>query len=269
MNNLNFDSEVIKSIFSSIGLANDQGIYYQQRLNKHRQIFDFLIHIEKAINKLSKKRTLLIIDCASGRSYLSFLANYYLTIQLNREVEFICIDNNHHVIEQSQIAAENLGFSNMHFICEDIFDAKLQRNPDLIYSLHACNTATDMTIAKGIVERAKYIITVSCCQHYVRSQMKKHPLTSMTKFSVYRERIADMLSDTMRSLVLDMAGYKTSLFDYVPVSETPKNVMIRAIRGASSKKRSQLAKLEYQKLKETFHVEPKLIEYINQKGLYL
>ena len=123
-----------------------------------------------------------------------------------------------------------------------------------------------MTIAKGILEQAKYIITVSCCQHFVRSQMKKHPLASITKYTVYKERLADMLADTMRSLVLEISGYKTSLFDYVPVSETPKNVMIRANKGACSKKRSQQAKFEYQKLKETFHVEPKLIEYIIQKG---
>ncbi len=265
MNKIDINAEEIKSIFTSIGLSNKNGIHYKQRLNKHRQIFDYLIHIEKAVKRLSTKRTLTIVDCASGKSYLSFITNYYLINVLNRKVEFICIDYNHHVIQQSKQAAESLGFDNMNFICDDIFNVELNQRPDIIYSLHACNTATDMTIAKGIIEQARYIMTVSCCQHFVRSKMKNHPLTSITKFDVYKERIADMLSDTMRSLILEISGYQTTLFDFVPVSETPKNVMIRAMKGSLNERKSQQAYIEYKKLRETFNVEPKLMEFLNIK----
>ncbi|WP_432409377.1 class I SAM-dependent methyltransferase [Wukongibacter sp. M2B1] len=263
MNRIDINSEEIKSIFASIGLSNKEGINYKQRLKKHRQITDFLVHIEKAVKKLSQKRTLVLLDCASGKSYLSFIANYYLTNVLERKVEFICIDYNNHVMEQSEIAAKNLGFNNMSFICDDIFNVRLTQCPDIVYSLHACNMATDMTIAKGIAEQAKYIMTVSCCQHFIRSNMKKHPLRSITKFGVYKERIADMLSDTMRSLILEIEGYEIDLFDYVPASETPKNVMIRAKKGSCHEKRSQQAQNEYKKLKEMFNVEPKLIKYLS------
>lgn len=263
MNKIDINSDEIKSIFTSIGLSSKEGINYRERLKKHRQITDFLVHIEKAVKKLSQKRTLVLIDCASGKSYLSFIANYYLTNILKRKVEFICIDYNNHVVEQSEIAARSLGFNNMNFICDDIFNVELTQRPDIVYSLHACNMATDMTIAKGIIEQARYIMTVSCCQHFVRGNMKKHPLTSITKFGVYKERIADMLSDTMRSLILEMEGYEITLFDYVPASETPKNVMIRAKKGSYHEGKSQQAQKEYEKLKEMFNVEPKLIEYLS------
>ena len=187
MNLIDINSEELKSIFAAIGLSNKEGIEYRQRMNKHRQVFDYLIHIEKAVNSLSKKRTLSIVDCACGRSYLSFITNHYLLSVLNEKVEFTCIDYNNHVIEQSKNAAESLGFDNMNFICDDIFNVKLNKKPDIIYSLHACNTATDMTIAKGISEQAKYIMTVSCCQHFVRSHMKKHPLTAITRYGVNKQ----------------------------------------------------------------------------------
>ena len=80
---------------------------------------------------------------------------------------------------------------------------------------------------------------------------------------MYKERIVDMVSDTMRSLILEEAGYQTDLFEYVPASETPKNIMIRALKGSYNQKRSQQARNEYNKLKEIFNVEPKLNEYLN------
>jgi len=263
MNLVYIDPEELKEVFTVIGLSNKDGIQYWQRMNKHRQVFDFLIHIEKAINRLSTKRTLTIVDCACGRSYLSFITNFYLLNVLNRRVEFVCIDYNSHVIEQSKNAAESLGFDNMDFICDDIFNVKLNKKADMVYSLHACNSATDMAIAKGISEQAKYIMTVSCCQHFVRSHLKKHPLASITKYGAYKERITDMVADTMRSLILEEAGYQIDLFEYVPASETPKNIMIRAVKGSQNEKRSRQARNEYNELKGIFNVEPRLLEYLD------
>ena len=101
-----------------------------------------------------------------------------------RDVQFILVDNNRHVVEQSRRAAAELGYENMTFLCDDILCAQLTRRPDVVYSLHACDAATDMTIARGIAARANYIITVSCCQHHVRACMKRHPWTPITRYAV-------------------------------------------------------------------------------------
>lgn len=253
-------------IFTDIGLCNAQGSEYWERRGKHRQIEAFAAHIQKAVSRLSKKRTLTLVDCACGRSYLSFYANHCLRGEGRTRTQFVCIDRDRHVIARSEEVAQSLGFDNMRFVCADIADMKI-KGPDIVYSLHACNTATDLTIAKGIQAQAQYILTVSCCQHFIRENLRDHPLTAMTKHIVYKERIADMVSDTMRSLILQAMGYKTELFAYVSARETPKNVMLRAVKVPFNLRRAQQAVREYEKLKELFDVEPKAMEYLKGGNL--
>ncbi len=265
MKNINLEASELENIFSSIGLSNKNGENYKERLKKHKQIYDYLLHLNKAVNRLSRKREIILVDCACGKSYLSFVANYYFTNIEKRKVKFVCIDYNEHVIVASKAAAEELEFNNMEFICDDIFNVDFHVNPDVVYSLHACDTATDMTIAKGILEDAKYIMTVSCCQHTVRNQIKKHPLTSITKHGVYKERLADMVADSMRTLLLESKGYIVKVFDYVASSETPKNVMVRAVKGGTlSNKKYEKSIEDYRKLQNIFNVKPKLEDYIEE-----
>lgn len=265
MKNINLEADELKYIFSAIGLANPNGESYKERLKKHKQIYDYLLHLNKAVEKLSQKRELILVDCACGKSYLSFVANYYFKNIKKRNVKFVCIDYNDHVIAASKAASKELEFSNMEFICNDIFNVDFHIKPDIVYSLHACDIATDMTIAKGILEEAKYIMTVSCCQHTVRNNMNNHMLGSITKHGVYKERLADMIADSMRGLLLESVGYKVNVFDYVASSETPKNVMVRAIKvGSSSNKNFERAIADYKKLQNIFNVQPKLGDYIRK-----
>lgn len=264
MKNINFETNELKYIFSAIGLSNENGANYKQRFKKHEQVYDYLLHLNKAVERLSRKREIILVDCACGKSYLSFVANYYFRNISKRKVKFICIDYNEHVVTASKAAAEELGFDNMDFLCEDIFKVNFQVKPDVIYSLHACDTATDMTIAKGILEDAKYIMTVSCCQHTVRHQMKKHPLTSITKHGVYKEKLVDMVADSMRTLLLESKGYKVNVFEYVASSKTPKNVMVRAVKGGGLSGKNYENSIEsYNKLRNMFNVQPKLGDYID------
>lgn len=265
MMNRTIDIQEMKDVFSVIGLANDQGQYYQQRLRKHQQVFEFIKHLNKAADKLSKKRPLTLVDCACGRSYLSFIANYYFTYVKERQIHFICIDYNEHVIQASEAAAETLGFDNMTFINDDIFKVRFQEKPDIVYSLHACDTATDMTVAKGILEQAQYIMTVSCCQHNMRNHMKKHPLGAISRHGVYKERLADMVADSMRALILESRGYGVKVFDYVASKETPKNVMVRAMRtGQNDAHKKQTCLNQYDQLKAMFQTEVALTAMLKQ-----
>ncbi|KAJ53541.1 hypothetical protein BD780_001455 [Clostridium tetanomorphum] len=267
MKTINLETNELKYIFSAVGLSNINGENYKERLKKHKQIIDYLIHLNKAIDRLSRKREIVLVDCGCGKSYLSFIANYYLTTIEKRKVKFICIDYNEHVIAASKEAAKKLKINNMEFICSNIFNVEfLTIKPDIVYSLHACDTATDMTIAKGILEDAKYIMTVSCCQHTVLNQIKKHPLTAITRHGVYKERLVDMVADSMRALLLESKGYKVKLFDYVASSETPKNIMLRAEKiGTLNNKHAEKFIEDYKKLQSMFNVQPKLYNYI--KGI--
>lgn len=260
----NVDAIELNEIFKIIGLANSSGETYHMRAHKHKQIFEYIKHIKKAIKRLSTKRELVLLDCACGKSYLSFLANYYLTRVENYRVRFIGIDINPHVINASREAAAKLGYNNMTFIQSDMMTAKLDTKPDIVYSLHACDTATDMTIAKGLLEGAQYILSVSCCQHSIRYGMKKHPLSAITKHGVYKERLADMLSDSMRTLLLESRGYKTKVFEFIDSAETPKNVMVRAVNtGPVAEAKYEMLMKQYRQLADIFHTEPKVLNYLN------
>lgn len=266
MNQIKLDIKDLEHIYKVIGMNNPKGEPYMEKIKKHEQITAFLLHLEKSIDKLSTKRTLLLVDCACGKSYLSFIANYYFTVIQNRNIKFVGIDYNEHVIKASKKAAKELGYDNMEFICNDIFKVEFNESPDIVYSLHACDTATDMTIAKGVLEGAKYIVAVSCCQHTIRNKIKKHKLSAITRHGIYKERLSDMIADSMRSLILESHGYKVKLFDYVASRETPKNIMVRAARIGTINETKKYEALEaYDDLSKLFNAEPMLKEYIAEK----
>ena len=264
MFNLNIESKEIKEIFIEIGLTNKQGVEYKQRITKQRQVFDYLNQLNSIIRPLSNKRQITLVDCACGKNYLSFLADYYFSEVQKKNIRFICIDHNEKLIKDSARIAKNLGFNNMDFRCSSIIDAKLSVRPTVVYSLHACDTATDMTIAKGILENAGHILSVSCCQKTVHDQLRKHPLKSVTRYGAYKTRLADMLADSMRGLVLESLGYLVNIFEFVPSAETPKNIMLKAEKGSPNENRIHKAIQEYDYLQEVFHINPRLLDYLKE-----
>ena len=264
MLNLIFESKEIKEIFVEIGLTNKQGVEYKQRITKQRQVFDYLNQLNSIVRPLSNKRQITQVDCACGKNYLSFLANYYFSEVQKKNICFICIDHNEKLIKDSARIAENLGFTNMEFQCSSIIDARLEIRPTVIYSLHACDTATDMTIAKGILENAGHILSVSCCQKTVHDQLMKHPLKSITRYGAYKTRLADMLADSMRGLVLESLGYLVNIFEFVPSAETPKNIMLKAEKGSPNENRIRTAIQEYEHLQQVFHINPRLLDYLKE-----
>ena len=246
-----------------IKLKNEKNEFYKEREKKHSQIKEFGKQVEALLKKMSKKRTLTFIDCGAGSCYLSFYLNYIFS---DKKINFICIDYNRNVINRAEETAFSLGFSNMKFICADITTYTPQVTPDLVYSLHACDTATDMSVLTGIRNNARHILSVSCCQRHTYKQLAGHPLVQITKHKVYKERLTDMISDTMRSLLLEYCGFDTKIFEFSSSKYTDKNVMLRAVKIPASEIRKAEALKEYLKLKELFNLEPKLMEFLIQSG---
>ncbi|MCF6767430.1 SAM-dependent methyltransferase [Thiotrichales bacterium 19S11-10] len=253
-----FDTDALNNFYQQIGLSAPNNKIYPQRIKKHKQISAYVEHILSAVNKLSKKRQLTFVDCGCGRSYLSFLLYAVCHHILKRDIKIIGIDRNEKLINQCRETAKALGFDNMVFYADDLENVVLNEAIDVSYSLHACDYATDHCIAKGINLNAKYIFSVSCCQHSNRKSIQKHPLLSLTKHQAYKERLVDMLGDSLRGLLLEHKGYDVKIFEFISSSHSPKNIMLKATKGAIKEVDQSSAYDKYLNTSKIFNVKPKL-----------
>jgi len=227
---------------------------------KMEQILAFLEVIHARIRKLSRQRHLVFVDSGAGNCYLSFLIYYFYTKIDRRMVEVHCIDINKRLMDSCREKAEKFGFKGMYFHSSSIFDFKGCRKADLVYSLHACDTATDQALYLGIKLAARDILSVSCCQHTLSSQLKGHPYSGITKHRVFKNRIVYMIADSLRILLLESRGYSADVLEFVSSRYTDKNIMIRASRSLNRKTESVWG--EYEKMRTDFKVQSMLEEYL-------
>lgn len=270
MKYLDIDLKKLMPLFRKVGLYSPANQFYAEKVRKHQQIIAYIPQIVSAFSKLSTKRQLVMLDCGCGKSYLSFVLYAYCRDVLGRSVKIIGVDRNPELIKQCNETAKALGYINMHFYAENLETFKLDGKIDIVYSLHACDTATDQTIAQGIALGAKYIFSASCCQHSNREKLSKHPLKKVTKHRPYKERLVDMIGDSMRALLLEHMGYGVKIFEFVGSEKTPKNIMLRAISNSAKKQDVTKAMSEYRRLVQMFNFAPKLEGLINfpQSGRY-
>ncbi|AJA46194.1 methyltransferase domain-containing protein [Clostridium pasteurianum DSM 525 = ATCC 6013] len=230
------------------------------KIRKYNQIDHYVELLEGIIDKLPKNNIITILDCGCGKSYLTFVLNYYFTEVKKIKCYFIGLDHSEEVIKSSQKMAENLDYRNMEFKALDIKQYKPDKKINVVISLHACDTATDMAIALGIKIKADAIIAVPCCHKEFSSQYKYEPFKDILKHGVFKTRLADVLTDGMRSLMLEAKGYDVSIVEYISPLETPKNLMIRAIK---IKEENENAFDSYIKLMSDLNVYPALYDFLN------
>ena len=163
------------------------------------------------------------------------------------------------VIDASKRIASNLKYNNMEFIQADLRNYMPDRRIDIVISLHACDTATDMALALGIRAKARAIVCVPCCHKDILKQYSYEPFHAITKHGILKARLADTLTDGLRSAYLEGSGYRVSLVEYISPLETPKNIMIRALYTG---KKNEKSMEEYRQLKEMLGVEPAIERFL-------
>jgi len=246
-------------LLKEIGVLTKDGKIKNDKIRKYNQIDHFVELIDKLLKELEFKDSITVLDCACGKSYLSFVLNYYIKEVLKKKCYFIGIDYSETVIKASKKMADNLGYKNMVFIKEDLTNYTPNKEIDLVISLHACDTATDLAIGLGIRAKSKAIVVVPCCHKELLGQYKYEVLDPIIKHGVFKARFADLLTDGMRTLMLEARGYETSVVEYISPLDTPKNLMIRAVK---KKEKNEKALNEYEELKAKFSVEPTLEKLI-------
>lgn len=227
-------------LLKAINIMAENGKIKNDMIRKYNQIDHFVELVEPMLRDLTKDRSeLKIVDCACGKSYLSFVLNYYLREVMKINCRITGIDISEGVIRSSREIAEKLSYRNMEFITGDIrtllYEDERGRaiQPDLVISLHACDVATDYALAYGIRNRARGIIAVPCCHSELLNQYSYKPFEEIIKHGVFKARLADILTDGLRCMILEAFGYSVSAVEYVSPLDTPKNLLIRAVLTGS------------------------------------
>lgn len=243
----------------ALGVQGPDGTIYDKKRSKFKQINRFLEIVSDVESSIVSGKDLYILDLCCGKSYLSFALYYYFTTIRGYNVTMDCVDLKTDVIEFCDSLARKLHYTGLHFIAGDIRDFSIRRTPDLTVSLHACDIATDIVLAKGIESGSRVILSTPCCHHEMMHQLK--PQGKFTDFllehSILKQKLCDAATDALRCKVLEIQGYDVTALELIDPEETPKNVLIRGIKrsNVSAEKVRQL-KAEYREICETLGIHP-------------
>ena len=239
-----------------LGVMDQEGKVIQKHYSKFRQINRYLEIVEDVFPYLPEDRVLKIIDFGCGKAYLTFALYYYLRIIKNRNVRIIGLDLKKDVIGFCRKIAADLKYDGLEFLMGDIADYTSDQ-ADMVVTLHACDTATDYALINAVSWNTKVILSVPCCQHELFSQIENEIHQPMLKYGILKDRLTEYLTDGLRGLKLEAAGYEVAMIEFTSLEHTARNIMIKAVRtGSPDGSRAAKAQAEYERLRDFYHVHP-------------
>lgn len=245
-----------------LGVMTPEGKVVRAKYDKFRQINRFLEFIEDICPVLAKDRELIMIDFGCGKSYLTFAIYYYLHEVKGYDLRITGLDLKEDVIRHCNELAEEFGYEKLRFLTGDIADYEGTDRVDLVVTLHACDTATDYALAKAVEWQAKAILSVPCCQHELNEQIHSEVLQPVLQYGLIKERMAALVTDGLRASLLEEAGYRVQVLEFIDMEHTPKNILIRAVR--EERKPEKAAEGDrLSECMEFLHVRPTLAGLLN------
>ena len=200
--------------------------------SKFRQINRFVEVLQPLLvaARLDPSEPLHLVDMGCGKAYLTFAAYEHLSKTRTGAVTATGVEVRPGLVEQGRVVAGRCGFAQLKFEAGDIASSRLD-SASVVMALHACDTATDEALAKGVQSGAPLILVSPCCHREVRPQLTvPEPLAGPLRHGIFRERHAEFATDALRALLLEWAGYETRVFEFISTEHTGKNLMIAAIR---------------------------------------
>jgi SAM-dependent methyltransferase len=212
----------------ALGITSEKGEIKTKQEDKWRQINKFVEILGSLFenSNLKNREKLKIVDMGSGKGYLTFAAYDYFNNVLKIQTEVIGVDVKDELISLCNDIARSCDFQNLKFVKGFIRDFGLE-NTDILIALHACNTATDEAIYRGIRANAELIVCSPCCHQEIRPQLKAPDLLkNVLKHGILLEREAETLTDGLRAMLLERRGYQSKIFEFIGTEHTPKNNML-------------------------------------------
>lgn len=221
-----------------LGITTDDGRVRASQQDKWRQINKYVEILRDLFERSALRDSvqLRIVDMGSGKGYLTFAAYDYFANVRGLKVEMTGVDARRDMVDLCNQIADAAGFDGLKFVASSI-EEFAPGNVDILIALHACDTATDDALFKGVTSSAEIIIAAPCCHKEIRRQIKPPDvLSDILRHGTMLEREAETITDGLRAMLLERSGYSTKIFEFVPVEHTPKNNMIAAVRKEESRK---------------------------------
>ena len=254
-------AENAEPFLKAVGIMTQDGKIRADMQRKFKQINEFLRLVDETDYFVHfRESPLHVVDSGCGNAYLTFAVYYYLHDILKLDAHVVGVDIKADLIERHQEKAKALGWSQLTFQTGRISDYRSEIVPDVVLALHACDTATDDALAQGIRWGSKLIVCAPCCQHELQQQMSQVPMPNallpIFQHGILFERVGDILTDTFRASILRIMGYRTDVTQFVPLEDTAKNLMIRAVKTSPAGNARWID--EYRNLKKFWQVTPYL-----------
>lgn len=260
-------SERTRELMSLLGHTNSKGELRKDGRDKMAQVLAFIPLWVKVLRKTSRRRTLRVLECASGKGHLSLLLNQIISETSDRDIQWIGIDTSARLIGRCRSIAKQMGYGNVEYRVSRILDFSTDDPVDVLISLHACDTATDEALVKALELSVRQLFLVPCCQREVLAQISKAEaplLLPLLQDPTHRRMFSTLLTDAMRRLVLESFGYEVDIFEYVSVRKTEKNLMIRGERGKLPDEGSWEL---YRRVRDELELELTVDRLLGEKGL--
>ncbi len=247
-----------------LGIVSSNNEVYKNRQDKFRQINKYIEIIDNLIKSVTFSDKIHIVDMGSGKGYLTFALYDYLKNSLNLDVHITGIELRSNLVDLCNSIAREAKFENLTFKAQLIEEYEAKQI-DILIALHACDTATDDAIYKGLLAKSSLIVCAPCCHKQIRKQMNcQTDLQAFLKHNIFEERQAEMITDGIRALILEGYGYKTQIFEFISSEHTGKNVMM-----IGKKKNNMLQQEAFDKIKSVkkqFGIEYHYLEKLIQEN---
>jgi SAM-dependent methyltransferase len=235
----NHNNEKVRKIDSKgkylfdLKITDVNGVVFKTTQDKFKQINHYIELIAPLLKDIPKYDQLNVVDMGSGKGYLTFALYDYLNNVVNINSKVTGVEFRKDLVDLCNKISTDSYFSNLNFEEGTIADYA-EEKIDILIALHACDTATDDAIFKGIKANASLIVVAPCCHKQIRREIEKgkakNELDFLTAHGIFMERQAEMVTDGLRALLLEYSGYTVKIQQFISDAHTPKNVMITAIK---------------------------------------